>query len=188
MWPLGQHRALASGEVQVTDFVWKTKKAIEIRLNVIPARVGGTTATGDQWHWSGSTGTGRKCQTPALALLALCLQLDASNRFNSRKLSPRDIGIYTSLARCQLIWQMRALMQPVLLLVESSGPGEISCMMPGCTPVLLDRTSGLTEAAGAKRSIALVCLHVWRQVDLGRCLPRAYIHICHPEITLHQTL
>lgn len=36
---------IARGEVQVIDFVWKTKKAIQIGLNSISARVGGTTAT-----------------------------------------------------------------------------------------------------------------------------------------------
>lgn len=51
-------------------------------------------------------------------LLALHLQLNANNRVSSRKLSPADISVRTNLARCQLVWQMRAL----LLVVESPGP------------------------------------------------------------------
>lgn len=166
------------------DFVWKTKKATQVGLNFIPARVGGTTATDDQWHWSRSTGTHRKWQNPALALLALRLRLNANNHFNSRKLSPGDSGMYTSLARCQLIWQMRALTLWTLLLVESSGPGETSCVTPGRTPVLLDRAFQLAQAAEPKRSIA----HVWGRVDLGRFLPCACIHICHPETTPRRLL
>lgn len=59
----------------------------------------------------------------------MCLQLNSNNLFNSRKLSHRAVGVYSRLTRYQLIWQMKALMLSILLLVES--PGAVGpCAQP----------------------------------------------------------